>query len=72
MKIVIEKKTNKLGDEYLDEEEIIADIWRDDDRLIIEVDNTRYIIPFKIITCLGQLPSPEGGGLPAMTRETVD
>lgn len=57
MKVVIEKQTDKLGDEYMDQEEVPADIslvdnsfgQRRDRSLIIEVDNVLYIIPFAII-----------------------
>jgi len=52
MKIVIEKQTDKLGDEYLEQEEVIADIRRNDDELIVEVDNVLYVIPFKLVKCL--------------------
>lgn len=52
MKIAIKKQTDKLGDEYLDEEEVYADIWKSGDDLAIEVDEKLYIIPFKLITCL--------------------
>jgi hypothetical protein len=52
MKIIIEKQTDKLGDEYLEQEDVVADILRNNDELIIEVDDRLYVIPFKIIKCL--------------------
>ena len=68
MKVIIEKQTDKLGDEYLEQEEVAADITlidntfgqRRDRNLIIEVDKALYIIPFAIIKGLeimNEIPS---------------
>lgn len=53
----IEKQTDKLGDEYLEQGEVSADIrlventfgQRRDRNLIIEVDNALYVIPYALI-----------------------
>jgi phosphoribosyl-ATP pyrophosphohydrolase len=52
MELIIKKQTDKLGEEYLNQEDVIADIRRNGEKLIVEVDDTMYIIPFDIIAHL--------------------
>lgn len=52
MKVIIEKQTNKLGDEFLDEEEVIADIELSGNDIMVEVDNAMYVIPLAVINGL--------------------
>ncbi len=49
MKIIIDKETDKLGDEYLHQEEVTANIGMNDENLLLEVDDVQYIIPLAII-----------------------
>lgn len=49
MKVVIEKETDLLGDEYLHQEEVTANIGMNDKNLLLEVDDAQYIIPLAII-----------------------
>lgn len=49
MKVIIEKRTNKLGDEFLNQEEVTADIELGVKSIIMEVDNVLYIIPMAVI-----------------------
>lgn len=52
MKVVIQKQTNELGDEFLDDEEVIADIRLSGNDIIMKVDNVRYVIPLAVINGL--------------------
>lgn len=45
MKVIIERRFDKLGDEYLQSETIQANFWADDKCVIIEFDKELYIIP---------------------------
>lgn len=49
MKIIIDKETDKLGGEYLHQEEVTANIWMNDENILLEVDDAQYIIPLAII-----------------------
>lgn len=49
MKVIIEKQTNKLGDEFLNEEEVTANIELSSRSITMEVDNVLYIIPMAVI-----------------------
>lgn len=49
MKVIIEKLKDKLGGEYLEQEDVIADIRLTDDNIIMEVDNSLYVVPLAII-----------------------
>lgn len=40
MEIIIGKQTDKLGDEYLEQEYIVADIWKNNDELFTDLDCT--------------------------------
>lgn len=49
MKVIIEKQTDKLGDEFLNGEEVTADIELNGKNIIMEVDNVVYVIPLAVI-----------------------
>ena len=51
MEIKINKFSNKLGDDYLHEESVMADIQINEYmKVIIEVDNCLYSFPLSVIT----------------------
>lgn len=52
LKVIIQKQTDKLGDEFLDEEEVTADIELSGSDIIMEVDNVMYVIPLAAINGL--------------------
>jgi hypothetical protein len=52
LKVVIKKQTDKLGDEYLDEEDVVADIDLSGNDIIMSVDDVMYIIPLAVINGL--------------------
>lgn len=49
MKVIIEKQKDKLGDEYMGQEEVTANITLSDNNIIMEVDDALYVIPLAII-----------------------
>ena len=52
MKVIIQKQMDELGDEFLDEEEVVADIGLSGDDITMKVDNVMYIIPLAVINGL--------------------
>jgi len=49
LKVIIEKQKDKLGDEYMGQEEVTANITLSDNNIIMEVDDALYVIPLAII-----------------------
>jgi hypothetical protein len=49
LKVIIQEQTDELGDEFLDEEEVTADIGLNRDDITMKVDNVLCIIPLAII-----------------------
>ena len=49
MKVIIQKQFDKSGDEYLNEEEVTADIKSMDDTLFVDVDDVLYEIPIEVL-----------------------
>ena len=49
LKVIIEKQKDKLGDEYMEQEEVTADITLSDNNIVMEVDDALYVIPLAII-----------------------
>ena len=52
MKIVIEKQYDELGGEFLQQDEVVAEMYTNDDELIIKVDGVLYAIPKLVIKAL--------------------
>lgn len=52
MKVVIKKQKDKLGDEFLDEEDVTADIDLSGNDIIMSVDDVMYIIPLAVVNGL--------------------
>lgn len=52
LKVVIKKQMDKLGDEFLDEEEVTADIGLSSDEITMKVDDVMYVIPLAVINGL--------------------
>jgi len=50
MKIIIEKQFEKLGDGYLQSENIEVDIRASDKYIVIELDEEMYFIPKEVFT----------------------
>ena len=45
VKMKIERQSDKLGYEYLDSDEVEAEVWFDEDYLYIEVEGSLYKVP---------------------------
>jgi hypothetical protein len=45
MKVKIERQYNKLGDEFLEQEEVELDIYRTEEFLVIKSENDCLLIP---------------------------
>lgn len=54
MKIVIEKQYDELGGEFLQQDEVVAEIYANADELIIKVDDVLYAIPKIVVKALLQ------------------
>lgn len=52
LEVFVEKQMDKLGDEYLEQDKVVADITLNGKDVIIEVDHNLYIIPLAIIKAL--------------------
>ncbi len=52
MKILIEKRYDKVGDDYLKEDEVVVDIYTHKDEVIMKVDGALYAIPKIVIKAL--------------------
>lgn len=51
MKIIIEKQFNEVGDEYMEDSQVEARVWLNDNKdLLVEVDGNLYKIPNEIFT----------------------
>jgi len=52
MKILIEKLYDKVGDDYLKEDEVVVDIYTHKDEVIMTIDGALYAIPKIVIKAL--------------------
>lgn len=50
MKIIIEKQYHKLGDEYMEQTEVEADVWKNESGdLLIEMEDSLYKLPNELL-----------------------
>jgi hypothetical protein len=52
MKIIIDSQYNPVGDEYMDERKVEAEVWTTDKYVIVEMEYAKFFFPKELFTGL--------------------